>query len=71
MAVVSAGPYANLHLAQTDNHATPHQSVFLEAGCPSRCPTNSVNGLKANQSTENVIQKQFAANLLSTSRTNP
>ena len=26
----------------------PHQSVFLQAGCPSCRPTNSVNALKAN-----------------------
>jgi len=29
MAVASAGTYANLHLAQTDSHATPHHSVFF------------------------------------------
>ena len=27
---------------------TPHRSVFLQAGCPSCCPTNSVKALKAN-----------------------
>jgi len=29
---------------QTDNHAStpPHHSVFLQAGCPSCCPTKSV-----------------------------
>ena len=26
----------------------PHHSVFLQAGCPSCCPTNSVKALKAN-----------------------
>ena len=26
---------------------TPHRSVFLQAGCPSCCPTNSVKALKA------------------------
>ena len=25
----------------------PHRSVFLQAGCPSCCPTNSVKALKA------------------------
>jgi len=25
----------------------PHHSVFLQAGCPSCCPTNSVKALKA------------------------
>jgi len=32
---------------QTDNHASTHQSVFLQAGCPSCRPTNSVQALKA------------------------
>ena len=48
MAVVSAGPYANnLHLApdrQPDQHLI---AQFLQAGCCSRCPTNSVKALKA------------------------
>jgi len=33
---------------QTDNHASPHHSSFLQAGCPSCGPTNSVKALKAN-----------------------
>jgi len=32
---------------QTDNHASTHHTVFLQAGCPSCCPTNSVKALKA------------------------
>jgi len=32
---------------QTDNHANTHHSVFLQAGCPSCHPTNSVKALKA------------------------
>ena len=33
---------------QTDNHTmpVPHHSVFLQAGCPSCHPTNSVKALK-------------------------
>jgi len=31
----------------TDNHAKPHRSVFLQAGCPSCRPTNSAKALKA------------------------
>ena len=31
---------------QTDNHANTHRSVFLQAGCPSCRPTNSVKALK-------------------------
>jgi len=49
--------YANLHLAQTDNHASIPSLGFLQAGCPSCYPnqqfqstegtTNSVKSLKA------------------------
>jgi len=33
---------------QTDNHASNPPSSFLQAGCPSCRPTNSVKALKAN-----------------------
>jgi len=47
VAVASAGPYANLHLA-LDMITMPatHHSIFLQAGCPSCHPTNSVKALK-------------------------
>jgi len=32
---------------QTDDHASTHHSVFLQAGCPSCRPTNSIKALKA------------------------
>jgi len=32
---------------QTDNHASTPQLSFLQAGCPSCHPTNSVKALKA------------------------
>jgi len=32
---------------QTDTMPAPHHSVFLQAGCPSCRPTNSVKALKA------------------------
>jgi len=32
---------------QTDNHARIIPFSFLQAGCPSCCPTNSVKALKA------------------------
>jgi len=32
---------------QIDNHVRTHHSVFLQVGCPSCCPTNSVKALKA------------------------
>ena len=45
--MASAGPYASLHLAADRQ---PHQRpplCFLQAGCPSCRPTNSVKALKA------------------------
>ena len=33
---------------QTDNHTSTPPLSFLQAGCPSRCPTNSFKALKAN-----------------------
>jgi len=45
MAVASAGLYASLHLIP-DNHANIPPLSFLQAGCPSCCPTNSVKALK-------------------------
>jgi len=32
---------------QTDNHANTPPLVFLQAGCPSCRPTNSIKALKA------------------------
>jgi len=32
---------------QTDNHTSTHYSVFLQAGCPTCRPTNSVKALNA------------------------
>ena len=40
---------------QTDNHASTPPLSFLQAGCPSCHPTNSVKALKANQSTAVAI----------------
>jgi len=43
-------------LLQADNHAsTPPLLSFLQAGCPSCRPTNSVKALKAIQSTEGKV----------------
>jgi len=36
----------------------PHRSVFLQAGCPSCRPTNSVKALKANQIKSNYLLKK-------------
>ena len=57
MAVASAGPYASLHLTQTDNHASTPPLSFLQARYPSCCPTNSVKALKANTVKVVVSQK--------------
>jgi len=42
---------------QTDNHASTPPLVFLQAGCPSCRPTNSVRALKA-KSGQQEQQKQ-------------
>jgi len=39
---------------QTDNHASTSPLSFLQTGCLSCRPTNSVKALKANQSTEGM-----------------
>jgi len=39
---------------QTDSHASTPPLSFLQAGCPSCRPTNSVKALKASQSTEGI-----------------
>jgi len=48
-------------LLQTDNHASTSLLSFLQAGCPSCCPTNSVKAVKAIQvdgaETEKAPQK--------------
>jgi len=44
--VASAGLYASLHLIP-DNHTNIPPLSFLQAGCPSCRPTNSVKALKA------------------------
>jgi len=51
MAVASAGQVCTL--LQTDNHTSTPPLCFLQAGCPSCRPTNSVKALKAA-----VVRKQ-------------
>jgi len=46
VAVASVGLYASLHLI-TDNHANIPPLSFLQAGCPSCRPTDSIKALKA------------------------
>jgi len=42
-------------LLQTDNHASTQHSSFLQAGCPSCRPINSIKALKADYNTINKI----------------
>jgi len=42
---------------QTDNHASTPPLSFLQAGCPSCRPTNSVKALKARNLTRNNYKK--------------
>jgi len=48
---------------QTDNHASTSLLVFLQAGCPSCRPTNSVKALKANVS-QSINQHLFTRHCL-------
>jgi len=41
-------------LLQTDNHASNPPLIFLQAGCPSCRPTNSVKALKGQQYWNNL-----------------
>ena len=50
---------------QTDNHASTSPLHFLQAGCPSCCPTNSVKALKAMEhctSVQNLYTSIVAGN---------
>jgi len=58
VAVASAGPYASLHLAP-DRQPRQYYTTqsFLQAGCPSCRPTDSVKALKANLTID--VKKRF------------
>jgi len=45
------GHIQSCNLLQTDNHASTPPLSFLQAGCPSSHPTNSIKVLKADVST--------------------
>jgi len=45
---------------QTDNHASTSPLSFLQAGCPSCCPTNSVKALKANLDSNTLHVNPYA-----------
>jgi len=43
-------------LLQTDNHTSTPPLSFLQAGCPSCRPTNSVKALKETHDAKNYMQ---------------
>jgi len=43
---------------QTDNHASTRPLSFLQAGCPSCRPTNSVKALKAHPVNSQLLNKK-------------
>jgi len=47
MAVASVGHMQNCISPRTHNHTSIPPLSFLQAGCPSCCPTNSVKAQKA------------------------
>jgi len=52
VAVASAGHMQVCTSLQTDNHTSNPPLSFLQAGCPSCCPTNSVKALKGVRTTK-------------------
>ena len=65
MAVASAGPYMQVcTLLQTDNHASTSPLSFLQAGCPSCRPTNSVKALKARKGTRSEKTEWWDAGMV-------
>jgi len=57
VAVASAGPYASLHLIP-DNHTNIPPLSFLQAGCPSCHPTNSIEALKIHSQMTTVYNER-------------
>jgi len=56
---------------QTDNHTSTPPLCFLQAGCPSCCPTNSIKALKAcdifQLEEKNLLARHYCMNFLSVS----
>jgi len=48
----------------TDNHASTSSLKFLQAGCPSCHPTNSIKALKAQSAHNCMHEKQITLNSL-------
>jgi len=56
---------------QTDNHTSTPPLCFLQAGCPSCCPTISIKALKAcdifQLEEKNLLARHYCMNFLSVS----
>jgi len=57
VAVASAGTCASLHLAPDRQHTSTPPLSFLQAGCPSCRPTNSIKALKANEKSMKAVNE--------------
>jgi len=51
-------------LLQTDNHASTPPLSFLQAGCPSCCPANSVKALKASEMTYEIGTRNLETSMI-------
>jgi len=49
---------------QTDNHASTPPLCFLQAGCPSCCPTNSIKALNATVAAKQLWKKYIKKYIL-------
>jgi len=49
---------------QADNHTSTPPLSFLQAGCPSCCPTNSIKALKADSFKHIQVTKQIIKKLI-------
>jgi len=52
---------------QTDNHTSTSLLSFLQAGCPSCSPTNSIKALKATNDGKSTKSKQELGNIATAS----
>jgi len=55
---------------QIDNHASTPPLRFLQAGCPSSCPPNSVKAPKASETPSSQLEIEFYHNVASSPRMN-
>ena len=67
MAVASAGYMQVCTSLQTDNHASTSPLSFLQAGCPSCRPTNSVKAVKGSSPLEPLKQNSYVSHVMNPS----